>query len=142
MLAARGKIASGEILQPIFYKYTSTQCQANKCGRATAVQNSVIVSNTITKVTCIWMIINLMRKIMTAKVAQKMNNYVRYDIIICCINLVWPCLQFSLSLPPPPLHLKYVSLCLIFWSTDLQVPCGKILSTSLSSRYIELNWFH
>ena len=40
------------------------------------VQNSVIVSNAIIKVTCTWMIMKLRMKIMKAKMAQKMNNLV------------------------------------------------------------------
>ena len=50
------------------------------------------------------------------------EQFVRYDIIICCINLVWRRLPFSLSINPPlslPLISNMNTLYLIFCSKDL-----------------------
>ena len=50
------------------------------------------------------------------------EQFVRYDIIICCINLVWWRLPFSLSINPPlslPLISNMNTLYLIFCSKDL-----------------------
>ena len=79
ILPAGIKIASAEILETTRCKCASTQCKTNKCSCVRAgltVQNSVIVSNAIIKVTCTWMIMKLRMKIMKAKMAQKMNNLV------------------------------------------------------------------
>ena len=51
----------------------------NKCICFGAVQNSVAVNNAIIKVEYTWMIMKLRIKIMTVKVAQKMNNL--FDMI-------------------------------------------------------------
>ena len=52
----------------------------NKCICVGAVQNSVAVNNAMIKVEYTWMIMKLRIKIMTVKVAQKMNNL--FDMIL------------------------------------------------------------
>ena len=77
MLPAGIKIASAEILQTTRCKCASAkQINAALSELDLTVQDSVIASNAIIKVTCTWVIMKLRMEIMKMKMGQKINNLV------------------------------------------------------------------